>query len=130
MFDKDSFQLIQSYCLMLNDITNAIEFEFYIQQITSENKLSDELTYRFRYFLYQILHNELSITELRRYRPKLNKFHCLKQMDIDEIKKFIDLLPKEFNSFYPLTLTDKLLERLKFDGKIFDTSIRNQLLKV
>ncbi|CAF0798896.1 unnamed protein product [Rotaria sordida] len=129
LFDKDGFQLIQSYRLILNDITRAIELEFYIQQLTSEYKISDNLNYRFRHFLYQILQNELSIDELIRYRFELEKFHYIKQMDIDQIKKFINLLPQELNNLYSLTLTDKLLERLKWDGKIFDKSIRDQLLK-
>ncbi|CAF3948002.1 unnamed protein product, partial [Rotaria sp. Silwood2] len=127
--DKDGFQLIQYYRLILNDITHAIEFEFYIQQLTSEYKISDNLNYRFRHFLYRILQNELSIDELIRYRFELEKFHYIKQINIDQVKKFIDLLPQEFNDLYPLTLTDKLLERLKWDGKIFDKSIRDQLLK-
>ncbi|CAF3939326.1 unnamed protein product, partial [Rotaria sp. Silwood2] len=76
-----------------------------------------------------ILKNELSSDELIRYRFELEKFHYIKQINIDQVKKFIDLLPQEFNDLYPLTLTDKLLERLKWDGKIFDKSIRDQLLK-
>ncbi|CAF0821315.1 unnamed protein product [Rotaria sp. Silwood1] len=129
LYDKDGFQLIQYYRLILNDITHAIEFEYYIQQLTSEYKISDNLNYRFRHFLYQILQNELSIDELIRYRFELEKFHYIKHMDMDQVKKFIDLLPQEFNNLYPLTLADKLLERLKWDGKIFDESNRDQLLK-
>jgi hypothetical protein len=128
--DKDGFQLIQSYRLILNDITHAIEFELYIQQLTSEHQLSDNFNYRFRHFLYQILHNELSINELIRYRLQLKQFHHVKQMDIDQVKRFIDLLPNEFNDSFPLTLTDKLLQRLKWDGKILEKAIRDQLLKV
>ena len=51
-------------------------------------------------------------------------------MDIDDVKLFVDLLPDEINHLFPLTLTDKLLERLKWDGKILDKSIRDRLLKV
>ncbi|CAF3674106.1 unnamed protein product [Adineta steineri] len=127
--DKNGFQLIQYYRLILNDITHAIEFEFYIQDLTSENQLSNNLTYRFRHFLYEILHNNLSIDELIRYRLQLNEFHHVKQMDIDQIKRFIDLLPQEYNNLFPLTLTDQLLERLKWDEKIVNESIQDQLLK-
>jgi hypothetical protein len=122
--DKDGFQLIQSYRLILNDITYAIEFEFYIQKLTSDHQISDDYNYRFRYFFYQILQTELSIDELIRYRLQL------KQTDIEQVKRFIDLLPKQLNQLFPLTLTDKLLERLKWDGKKVDKSIRDQLLKV
>ncbi|CAF4302607.1 unnamed protein product, partial [Adineta steineri] len=127
--DKNGFQLIQYYRLILNDITHAIEFEFYIQDLTSENQLSNNLTYRFRHFLYEILHNNLPIDELIHYRVQLNEFHHVKQMDIDQIKRFIDLLPQEYNDLFPLTLTDQLLERLKWDEKIVNESIRDQLLK-
>jgi hypothetical protein len=88
------------------------------------------LNYRFRHFLYQILQNELSIDELIRYRLQLKQFHHVKQMDIDQVKRFIDLLPNEYNDSFPLTLTDKLLQRLKWDGKILEKEIRDQLLKV
>ncbi|CAF3379440.1 unnamed protein product [Rotaria socialis] len=130
LFDKNGFQSIQSYRLILHDITCAIELEFYIQQLTSEYKLPDNFNYRFRHFLYQILQNELFTSELIPYRFQLEKFHHLQQIDIDQIKKFIDLLPKEVYGIYPLTLTDKLLERLKWDGKTVDKSMRDPLLKL
>jgi hypothetical protein len=116
--------------LILNDLTHAIEFEFYSQQLASEHKIADNLNYRFRHFLYKILQNELSIDELIRYRLQLQQFHNIKQMNVDQVKRFIELLPNEFNNLFPLTLTDKLLERLKWDGIILDKSIRDQLLKV
>jgi hypothetical protein len=116
--------------LILNDITHAIELEFYIQQLASEHQISDNLNYRFRHFLYQILQKELSVDELFRYRLQLQQFQDIEQMDIDRVKRFIELLPKESNDVFPLTLTEKLFERLKWDGKILDTSNRDQLLKV
>jgi hypothetical protein len=116
--------------LILNDITHAIELEFYIQQLASEHQISDNLNYRFRHFLYRILQKELSVDELFRYRLQLQQFHDIEQMDIDRVKRFIEFLPKESNDLFPLTLTEKLFERLKWDGKILDTSNRDQLLKV
>jgi hypothetical protein len=116
--------------LILNDITHAIELEFYIQQLASEHQISDNLNYRFRHFLYQILQKELSVDELFRYRLQLQQFQDIEQMDIDRVKRFIEFLPKETNDLFPLTLTEKLFERLKWDGKILDTSNRDQLLKV
>jgi hypothetical protein len=116
--------------LILNDITHAIELEFYIQQLASEHQISDNLNYRFRHFLYQILQKELSVDELFRYRLQLQQFQDIEQMDIDRVKRFIEFLPKESNDLFPLTLTEKLFERLKWDGKILDTSNRDQLLKV
>jgi hypothetical protein len=122
--DRTGFQSIQSYRLILNDMTHAIELEFYLQKLASEHQISDYYHYYFRDFLYRILQNELSLDELRRYRVQV------KQIEIEQLKQFIDVLPKESNQLFPFTLTDKLLERLKWDGKLVDQSIRDQLLKV
>jgi len=128
--DKQGYQLIQSYRLILNDLIHAIEFEFNIQKLASEHRISDYFNYHFRDFLYRILQNQLSIDQLICYRLQLKEFHQIKHKNIEQIKKFIDILPKQLNYLFPLTLTDKLLERLKWDGKILDKSIRDQLLKV
>ena len=80
--------------------------------------------------MYLILQNQLSIDELSRHRLQLQQFHRIKQMDIEQVKRFVDLLPHEFKNLFSLTLTDKLLERVKWDGKILDESIRDTLLKV
>lgn len=122
--NKKDLQLIQFY---LNDLIRAIELEFFIQKFTSEHRISENLNYHFREFLYRILQNEISIDELIRYRFELKQFHHIKYTDIEKIKRFIHLLPK---SLVPLTLTDKLLERLKWDGKKVEKSNREQLLKV
>ncbi len=128
--DKTGFQFIQSYRLILNDLIYAIELEFYIEKLAFERRISDDLNYQFQYFLYQILQNELSIDELIRYREQLKHVYHVKYFDIENVKKFISLLPKRFPQLFPLTLTDKLLEQLKWNGKIVDKSMRDQLLKV
>lgn len=127
LFDRDNFQLIQFYRLILNDLTNAIELEFSIQNLTSEYQISNNYNYYYREFLYRILQNDLPIDELIRYRKQV---HHVKYANLEEIKRFIDLLPKSSDKIFPLTLTDKLFDRLKWDGKPFDKSIRDDLLKV
>lgn len=128
--DKTGFQLIQSYRLILNDLVYAIELEYYIQKLAFEHRISDDFNYQFRYFLYQILRNELPIDELTRYRDQLKHIYHIRHFDIEEVKRFISSLPKRFPQVFPLTVTDKLLERLKWDGKIVEKSMRDQLLKV
>jgi hypothetical protein len=124
--DKIGFQSIQSYRLILDDLIYAIELEYYIQKLAFEHRISDELNHQFRDFLYRILQNELSIDELTRYRSQLKHVYHVRHFDIEEVKRFIGLLPRRF----PLTLTDKLFEQLKWDGKIIEKSMRDQLLKV
>ena len=128
--DKIGFQTIQSYRLILDDLANAIELEYYVQKLAFEHRISDDSNYQYRDFLYRILQNELSIDELTRYRSQLKHIYHVRYFDIEEVKKFIGLLPRRFSQEFPLILTDKIFEQLKWDGKILEKSMRDQLLKV
>jgi hypothetical protein len=121
---------MQTYRILLNDLTHAIEFEFHVQQLTSEHQLSYRYTYRLRSFLYRILHMKESIEHLNCYRTILETFQHMSYVDIDQVKNFIDTLPNECDSELPLTLTDQLLTRLQWDGKNMHTCLRYQLLQV
>ncbi|UJR28057.1 hypothetical protein I4U23_009313 [Adineta vaga] len=92
--DRNGYQSIQFYRLLLNDITHAIEFELYLQELLSEHQISDRSYSYYRHFLHRILQNELNIDELTRYRTELNAFHHVKRMDIGQVKRCIDSLSK------------------------------------
>ena len=129
--DRDGFQVIQSYRSMLDDLTRAIELESYIQQLTSKHLLATRYNVRFRQFFYRILENHASIDELIRYRAELKTFSHVKHTDISQVKRFIELLPKDDNSaVLPLTLADQIFERLRWEGKPLDSTGRDQLLEV
>lgn len=129
--DRENCQLIQSYRLIIKDILSAVEVEFIIEKLICEYQLSDRFYYSYREFVYRILQNDLSVNELSRFRNDFERILSMKYQNIEQIEKFIARLPRrDHPQFYPLTLSDKLFERLKYDGKIIDRSIRDQLLKV
>ena len=128
--DREGFQLIQFYCSMLHDLTRAIELECYIQQLSSKHQLSTHSNARFRQFLCRVLENHSSIDELTHYRAELNRFLHVKNTDIRQVQRFIDLLPTDTSSAFPLTLTDQVFARLRWDGKTLDPARRDPLLKV
>lgn len=128
--DRMGFQSIQSIRLILNDLTYAVELEFYIEKLVCEHRIARWFHHQFREFVYRIFQNELSLDELTRHRQQLKYIHRIRYLNIEEVKRFICLLPKRSNLVYPLTLSDQLLEQLKWNGKTVDNTIRDQLLKV
>ncbi|CAF0901018.1 unnamed protein product [Adineta ricciae] len=93
--DRNGYQSIQFYRLILNDITHAIEFEFYVQKLAAEHRISDMLCSHWRQFVHQILQNELNIDELTKCHVQLNALHHVKRMDIDQVESFISKLSQD-----------------------------------
>ena len=121
LLDRDGFESMQRYRLILNDILHAIELEAQIQKWTDEQRLPYQYNYRFREYLYHILQNHQTIDE----------FHRIKGLDVDQIKRWIDsCVPKDRHVSFPATLTDQVFMQLKWDGKRIDPSMRDPLLRV
>ena len=102
----------------------------HVQELASKHLVSNVSNYRLRDFLYRTLDKQLPVDELIRHRFELEKFHYAKQMDTDQVNRFIDRLPNDIARLFPMTLTDTLLARLTWDGKTFDQANRDQLLQV
>lgn len=125
--DRMPFQSIR---LILNDLVYAVELEIFLEKLAREHRIAQHFHHQFREFLYRIFQNELSLDQLTRHRKQLKHVYSIRYLNIEEVKRFLDLLPKGSNLSYPLTLTDQLLEQLKWNGKTVDNSMRDQLLKV
>ena len=121
---------MRSHCLLLHDLTRAVELEMHVQELASKNLISNMFNYRLRDFVYRILDKQWHVHELIRHRFALEKSGDAKQMDTEQVIRFIDRLPNEIDQLFPMTLTDALLTRLTWDGKIVDQGHRDQLLQV
>lgn len=112
---------MQSYRLRLHDLVHALEVELKTQEWTNEYQLPYHSNHRFREHLYHVLQGNRDIDE----------FHRIVGLDPKQIQRFIELsIPEDKDVDFPLTLADQLLNRLKWDGKSIDQSIRDSLLRV
>lgn len=124
--DRAAFQSIQAIRLILDDLVYAIELNIFV----GKHRIPRHFHHRIRHFLHRIFQNELSLDQLTQYHQQLKHVYHIRHLNIEELKRFIFLLSKESNQLYPLTLTDQLLDQLKWDGKTVEDSMRDQLLKV
>lgn len=118
--DRMPFQSIR---LILIDLVYAMELEIFIEKLANEHRIPRHFHHR---FLHRIFQNEFSLDQFTQYHHQLKQIYHIRHLDIEAVKRFVLLLSKDV---YPLTLTDQLLDRLKWDGKAMDDSIRDQLLK-